>query len=648
MVEPSRRDLVGGMLVAAGAVATGAYPRKSADFSDGPGNMADPSIIAARRLIADLGAAIRTPGLATAELRDMFNKGGEVNGPVGVGDFVLTANPLRAIAMMPIRLRGVDLKLPVIVAFSGVGSTVRIRSLGVGPADIFDALRSPTGPATLGKEFGEDDDDDLQTHYDRLAQSGGGILSIPPGRFETNLILHARNVHLSGAGRRATTLAPRDTAQPVLRALYREGSWTYVTIANLDIEGIDGRGTGFAAGSDAYHSGDEFAGRTRFVNVGFADLSIAIRRDAGQIGLTIEHCGFGPADHHLYSVANRPGNGEIMHAGVLTARDCHFTGARIAVAHIDSPTEGTGAVLFDNCIMESNPGFVFYVPAFGNVDATTDFVVRDCWNERNGTSAQISIKNRRVPVRYGLFANVGMVRFDGTPLGPLNLRNAVVATYRCPLDNLSLIERDAQSSIRHSEARGFGSYAPLGLATTIAAAAQSEPPGRALSFVVPKRKHLGRPSGGKVLLSLLMQSPLVLVGSESIWTRSVRDPILPNTQNAQQVSIRRGMTIFPPPVVVPSKTWLVWLFNYRLVAGSGPFFQISGDRGISAKRRLDDSEWTTLAGMAEVAPGAREISLWMMQEDDASELMLGGCNLVIFSTRQAALDFVNSEIFAIE
>lgn len=638
MADPNRRDLLGGMFVVAGATASvAAVPGRSAVQAP-----ADDSLVAVvGRLLADLASAIRMPGSADARLRRLFEEGATLSGPVEAGGFIVTRDPVRAIAMASVRHRGADMLLPIVATFAGNMPALRIASLTLGPTDPFDALRSPAAAVDTDAAGG-----DLQARYDRLAASGGGVLSLPPGRFAINLTLHSRHVHLSGAGRGATILTPRNPALPVLRALYREGSWNYVTVANLDIVG-DKRGTGFAAGADAYVAGDEFAGRTRFVNVGFADLTVAIRRDAGQIGLTLDQCGFGAAEYHLYSVANAPGSGEIMHAGVLTTRDCHFSGARVAVVHIDSPVAGTGAVLFDNCIMERNPGFVFHVPAFANGDAVTDFVVRDCWNERNATAAQVTVGGRRVPVRYGLFANAGMIRFDGTPLGSLTLRNAVVDTYRCPLDNLSLLERDARSTIRHHEARGFGSYAPLGLVTSLAAAAQSEPPGRALSFVLPHRTSLTGSSGGRVLLSSRTQEPLVLVGSVSVATRSESGAILPGVRSSQRVTLRRGMQVFPAPSPVPPGSWLAWLFTYRLVSGNAPFFQVSGDRGISARRLLNAYNWETLGGMAEVAPGAREISLWMIQDDDDAELLLGGYNLVAFETRQAALDFLNSGSFAL-
>lgn len=541
MVDPNRRYVLCRALGTAGAVAATVTTATSCATPAGTGD-ADPLVDAVRRNLDSLRTAWTTVPVVSADLRRMFAAGAVITDPVGAGRYLVTQNPVRAIALLPVRYGGVDIELPVVATFAGATpQTLRIVSLASAPANPFATLNAPA-PAV---ESVGDASPNFQARYDRIAATGGGVLAIPAGRFPVNLVLHSRGVHLSGAGRGATQLVPRDPALPVLRAAYREGSWDYVTIANLDIGGIGGRGVGFAAGAGAYTTGDEFAGRTRFVNTGFADLTICIQRHAGQIGLAIEQCGFGAADYHLHSIANKRGRGEIMHAGILTARDCHFTGARIAIAYFDSPTPGTGGVFFDTCIMERNPGFVFFVAAFPNIDATTDFVIRDCWNEGNATAAVVQVMARREPVRYATFCNTGMVRFEGTPLGPLTLRNAVVETRNCPLDNLSTVDRDAASTLQHHNARGFGGYAPLGLTTTVAAAAQSEPPGRALTFVLPARTARVAMPAENILISLTGDAPLTLVGSVSVATRPAEEAALPGVTRSQRVALRPGMQVFP-------------------------------------------------------------------------------------------------------
>jgi hypothetical protein len=240
-----------------------------------------------------------------------------------------------------------------------------------------------------------------------------------------------------------------------------------------------------------------------------------------------------------------------------------------------------------------------------------------------------------------------MIRFEGTPLGSLRLRNAVVETYGCPLDALSNVDMDSESTLQHHEARGFGSYAPIGTVTSVASAGQSEPPGRALTFVIPNRRFIKAFDRSAVRLSSPASQPMTLVGSVSVKTHSVDDAILPGFSTSQSVSLKKGMQVFPSPVPIAPESWVVWLLSYRLIAGIGPYFQVSGDRGISARRQLVKLQWETLGGMAEVAPGAKEISLWLVQEAPSATVLLGGYNLLQFNTRQAALEFLNSGAFAL-
>lgn len=645
MFDTNRRAMLRGALGLAGATATSGATASATTFaqSSATGGISASMITAIEQQLSSLSGSIGKLAMSPPALRDLFRDGAVITERIGPGRYIAMPEPTRALVLLPVRHHDVSIDVPVVVNFTGRSAgDLRIASLALASGNPIDALRSPSAEPDSAVRA-----DDLQARYNQLATAGGGVLTLPPGTFAVNLVLHSRTVHLTGSGRRATQLVPRDPKQPVIRAAYREGSWDYVTIANLDIAGAGGHGIGFAAGADAYVVGDEFAGRTRLVNIGFSDLDISVQRRAGQIGLLIDQCGFRNADYHLISVANPAGKGEAMHAGIFTARDSHFTGARVAVAHFDSPTAGTGAVLFDNCIMERNSGFVFHVEAFADVDASTDFVVRDCWNELNATAREVTINGRREKVCYASLRDAGMVRFDGTPLGSLTLRNAVVDTYRCPLDNLQAIDSDPRSSIRHHEARGFGSYAPLGLTTSVAAAAQSDPPGRALCFILPHRKSLARLDKDVAHIASRGDVPIRLTGTDTLVTQPANDAVLPDTRTSQRIQLRQGMQLFPAPVAVPENSWLVWLFAYKRLSGGGTFFQVSGDRGVSSRRAMDSSAWQTLGGMAELAQGARELSLWMLQDEGAADILLGGHNLLSFDTRQRAVDFLNSGNFAI-
>lgn len=586
-------------------------------------------------MIADLPAVARGNFRASPAIARVLARGGRLASPLTAGRFIASADPLRLFALVPVGVDGAVVDFPLMASFvaraDGTIDLVEVSESGFTPftasASRFETAHSGLPAARVN----------WQAEYDRLASGAGGVLALPAGRLKMNLKLHSRRVHVVGAGRNATILQPADPRLPVLSAHYRDGSWNYVTIANLDLDGGGTGVSGFAAGSASYAPNDEFAGRTRFENVGFANFRTSISRTAGQIGLILEACVFGKAGVHLLSRAIGEGPGEAMHAGILMARDCHFSGATECVSRFESSVAGTGGVLFDNCIMERNEGIVFDIAGFANADQTTDFLVRDCWNEMNGAGA----RSRDVRTPYAAIRDAGMVRFEGTPVGPLLLRNSAVETHACPLDALSWIDVDADSTLRHHQARGFGSMVPLGLATSISAAVQSDPAGRALMFEMPPRDYAVKPTGGKILAASTAGTSETWLGSETIVSQTVEADAT-DRRAAQRIALPAGARVFPPPVAIGKESWIVWSITYRHVSGGVPVLQVTGDRGVSFARPAQSRQWQTLGGMAKVAAGAQEVSLWFSQGARSGVIDFDGYCLAAFARRQDALSFLNA------
>lgn len=594
--------------------------------------LADAVVSQMLALITDLPAVASGRFTASAVVAAILAKGGRIGGAIAPGRFLATRDPLRLYARIPMVSPTGPFDLALTAHFVEAPSgTLALMDADECPIDPFASIAaaSAVGPSMLGPAW--------QAQYDRLADGPGGVLALPAGLLSVNLILHSRRVHVVGAGRGATILQPADPTRAVLSAEYREGSWGYVTIANLDLDGAGSGAIGFSAGSPRYVAGDEFSGRTRFENVGIANFRRAIVRTAGQIGLILQSCSFGRAETHLLSRGSAGTPGEPMHAGILTARDCHFQGARVSVARFESAVAGTGGVVFDNCIMERNPGIVFDIDGFANADMTTDFLVRDCWNEDNGTKAGAGGPG----VPYASIRNAGLVRFEGTPLGPLSIRNSAVETYACPLDALTSVDADSDSTLRHHEARGYGSMVPVGLALSVAAAWQSDPPGRALTFEVPDRDYSIWPEGGRLLTSSRADTPETWLGSHSVETIPVPARLGAGRQG-QRLALSPGARLFPSPVAVPADSWLVWAMTYRLDSGAPPTMQVTGDRGISTARSADSQTWQTVGGMAKVALGTLSTSIWFVQGAEAGVVDLAGYCLAVFARRQDAVSFLNA------
>ena len=485
-----------------------------------------------------------------------------------------------------------------------------------------------------------DDSAAVQAAYDRLVKRGGGVLYFAPGAYRVLLTLTDRSVALRGAGSSSSFLRPVKAGDAVVQGAYRSAQWSYVTIQDLAIEGGGLRGiTGFRAGLSEPRPGDPFAGRTRFVNVAFRNLATCVHRPAGQIGLMIEDCEFGSADVHIRShdAAAPPTE---MHAGNIYCVRTHFSGARQAVFHFSGRVTGNGQISFENCIMESNPGFVFFVDGLNSQDSVPGMTVSSCWNEENGTAPSVTMEPEIGPVQpvYGLFRDAAFVRFIDTPLGNLVLTNSVIQSERCPLDRLRSAKLDRRSTLRHFEARGFGSYHPIGVTTGIAAAYQNDPPGRALSFAVPPPNQELPINALNWGLGSRGQARVQLSGSRAITTE-------PGSRSDgrlfQRASLQAGDVVMPAPVDI-APCWLIWLYIYRLPGGVSVDLAVAGHDGIALYRPLDGSGWQAIAGIAEVAKTQVGVSFWHRANREGL-LDIGGFHLLCFPTREEATSCLNSD-----
>lgn len=480
----------------------------------------------------------------------------------------------------------------------------------------------------------------VQQIYDALAVGGGGTLYFTAGTHHVALVLSSRTVRVAGAGMGATILKPVAADRPVLEAGYNSGSWSVVEISDLSITG-DGTGIGFQAGHTPRRPLDEFAGRTLFRGVRFENLHICISRPYGQIGLWLQNCVFASADYHLYSIGT-VAPGEPMHAGNLVARDCHFSGASKAVFFMKSATIGTGQITFDHCIMELNPGYVFYADTLNGVDGVPGMLVRSCWNEQNATAASVVIDRTERPV-YAFFKDTGLIRFEDTPLGNLRLVNATVVTHDCALDLLKLVTSDRMSTLTHHDARGFGTFVPKGVATSIAAVYQVGP-NRALSFAMPLRDwRKAGSTNGQVVLS---HRGGRFSSTDGASSSSVANGGGSSTYEVVHIPAGKHVQLLPRGDA-PGGCWIAWIVDCRLVSGLPVTLTITGSSGVSYGFPIDHPTLRSVSGMAWCDASIKGLHIELAGADaGVSTMEIGVFEVMAFLRRQDALAYLNSTVEA--
>ena len=572
---------------------------------------------------------------------------GRIVDPVSGGQFLLASDG-RAIRYFPQVGEGarvLGLEFTLLLADGAAGATPELCEIRMGDPALFDRVAAVTVDAA--GDGRTDVSAAVQAAYDALVQGGGGTLQFPPGVFRLSLVLGSRNVRLRGAGRLATQLVARGPGAVVLRGAYRSGTWDVVTISDLGISGGETlTGIGFRAGNDVRAQDDEFVGRTRFENVRFANLDTCIDRPCGQIGLIVDSCQFEDARVHLAAHAKHETGRPLMHAGNCLVRGTHFQRAREAVVRIDSSVTGSGQVTFQDCIMESNPGIVFDIRNSNAVDSVPAVLVSRCWNEQNGTAPSVVIDGKAEKPVYARLVNGSLIRFEDTPIGPLTLRNSVVRTLDCSLDQLKTVTLDLTSLVEHSRARMFSGPTPPGRVASIEATYLNAP-GRGVSFSLHHRSALSKGYGDAVKISIRPDHPIKFSGTGAPASSPVADAVLPGLATGQELRLEPDANISPPSVALAAGQWIAWLYVYRHIAGSVPTLRLTGSHGLTLETPLDAPKWCTLGGMTFIAADAPSISFWHRCTGTPATIRLGGMNLLAFDTRQEARDFLNGGLFAI-
>lgn len=584
------------------------------------------------------------PAGINALLKDLRDRLGKIEEPVAAGQFLVSPDG-RSIRYYPqFDREGQMLGLEIMLLLERAPAVLKLRELRFADPGRFNTTATHT--VDVPADGRSDVSAAVQTAYDALVRSGGGTLQFPPGSFRLSLILGSRNVQLRGAGRLATHLIATDPNAVVLRGAYRSGTWDAVTVSDLSITGGERLvGIGFRAGDDAGAKDDEFVGRTRFENVRFVNLDTCIDRPRGQIGLIVDACQFEDARVHLAAQAREQAGRPLMHAGNILVRGSHFQQAREAVVQLDSVVTGSGQITFQDCIMESNPGIVFDIRNLNAVDSVPAMTVSRCWNEQNATAATVTVGDKAEKPVYARLTNCSLIRFEDTPVGSLILRNSVVRTLDCSLDQLKVISRDDTSLIEHMRARMFSGVTPAGQVDSVEATYLNAP-GRGVSFILPHRSGLSRGYREAVKMSIMADSPIGFTGTANAASSPVDDAVLPGQAIGQQLLLNPESEIFPQPVALSRGQWVAWLYAYRHLAGSVPTLSLTGSHGLTLETPLDSPAWRTLGGMTFVPADAPSVSFWHRCAAQPATIHIGGMNLLSFDTRQAARDFLNSGMFA--
>jgi len=472
-----------------------------------------------------------------------------------------------------------------------------------------------------------------------------GTIELPEGTFAFNVDLGGARINFKGAGLGKTIIksyAP--AASPIIYG--SNSSWDYCKVEDLTLAGDSGTRTkiGVQFGHSAYATNDEFAGRVIFKNVKFVDLDKCVARLYGNIGVYFQNCYFSNANFHLWQKGT---TGPLMHGGCLFVKECHLDSAQLAVCYVDSPQTGTGQIVFEDNIMEGNPGMLFFIKNFNDTSLGEGFLIKNTWNEANCTAANVTIDSVVYTPKHIYAANTPHIRVEDTTMGPVQLIGSSLSTLNCQLDFMTL-SMDSASTCFHDDAIMDSGKNFVGMVRSIKR--MKRPAGNYSSWTkIPHRLIQAKVSPFNILRNDYFGAPVLFVGTVSRNSTNATEGVLNGQVTVQDLVINPGESEFPNggSFNISANKYYAWFFTYRIVAGTSANFGIVYNTSLVSSVPLDQTKWTTIGGLCDtVGAGGLPNSAYMYLTGGAATatIRMAAFALVEFDTLQDATEFINNRV----
>lgn len=500
----------------------------------------------------------------------------------------------------------------------------------------------------------------IQAAYDYLHRNNtfGGTLQFEQGIYVGHLTMYSRIVNVAGRGRAASTLRSATAAADTINIVYREGSWRFVTISDLRIQGAGGvgrNGVGVGVGSEVFQVNDQYSCCTNIERCTFDNHEKSIARRYGQIGLYCTNVNFEQADFHIWTKGfdgSGLGAGGIMHGGCLFVKHCHLNAANKAVFYMDSPIVGTGQMIVEDCIMEANAGFLLFCKAFSDNDFTPAIHFSRCWNEINYQAASVNIDGVNYTPGHAYINNTMRVVFHDMPMGPVTfLGQGTLLIDYCDVKEMTLT-KSADATIVLRDAYAFESNHNFPFAVDSFQMQGKGPPssGAALWWPMKPLTAKTREHAGRVIMSNDASAPITFSGSTTRPTvpAAAGDGAPSPTGNCQELTINAGETLLPQTQgAFVGGRYYVAKYLTRLKSGLGPGMQITGATGDGGYVELNDGNWRVLVSAWKASASGTNSMYHFGKPGGGGVICIGGYSITEFGDRQSAMDYANSPLFAL-
>lgn len=506
------------------------------------------------------------------------------------------------------------------------------------PADLIPAIRD--GSSVV----------DLTSYVQAAIAALGsrGILEFGAGQYRFNAVLGTAKIGFHGQGMGRTRFRSFTTGGAVIHHSSDEGTFEFCEHADFSIVGAAGALTdvGIRFGIIPYVVPSELAGRVIMSRVAMQHLDKCVERLSGNIGIHPRDCVFGRANFHFWQQDGTTGGSpSIMHGGCLQIHQGHYSAAQLAHHYMNSATAGTAQVIYDGPVIELNPGFVFFIKAFNDQAGGPAFNINSTWNEGNNTAGSVTIDGVAYAPKWLRATDTAQINVYDTSLGPVTLVNSNVLTERCWIDFCAGNSVDSKSTLVHVNAhtQDYNGERSAMVRSWIMAGRQI---GSLAGYArVPHR--IGTTRGYAPLQSVDCQTPLNFVGIGGFTTTNVANAGT-TFNTAQQAVIPAGATVFTTNFNVPADKYIVAIFAAKVTSGTSFNVNITGGLMIANLGTWASAEWQTMMAYTDtvgLSTGLPASVAFTITSAAGCTAQLGGWALVVFDTRQQAIEFIDSRAF---
>lgn len=458
----------------------------------------------------------------------------------------------------------------------------------------------------------------------------GGIVFIPEGTYLVN-INHNKQITWKGSGMGKTVLKTYTAGENIFDVNTPDVTWQLQGVwEDMTIQGTANDVNGVVMKNDGT------VGRCSFNRVTFENLNMGVQKIGGNIGNTFSNCSFTGNNYHMYADGI-----PAQHAGSdYYNNKCHITGAKKAAFYYDSDSSSSQITIRD-CIIEANPGFVFFIPNYHAGTAQSISVI-DCTFESNSNYGTTDVTIGGTTYTAAGTGDGSIVFAQLTNCPGMTFTNCYVSEFNIKTDNLTY-----PTSVYLNHCSYDTSYLLTSDANSIFVPDE-------LNISTTPPPTIGNPSkidyskASELLLTETFSEVVTFTtGGDQATTSSVDGTLFSVSQNHSQAAQYKTYG----SVSITAGKWVFAQVTLKKISGLTCAVQVRNPAGTFSTTLASTlpTEWTTYSTITYEGDAETDVGLYVNAPASGTTVIrFGGLQILEFDTRQEAEEFRLSGAFAMD